>query len=97
MTDFPQRSLALCVSLFIAGLAQAAPVAINLPAQPLADSLQTLAQAGGLQVVYEPAAVVGKTAPRLAGQMEPSVALQRLLAGSGGQCGQRDCADGGDG
>lgn len=83
MTNFPRRSLALCVSLFIASLAQAAPVAINLPAQPLADSLQKLGQAGGLQVVYEPGAVVGKTAPAVSGQMDSAVALQRLLAGSG--------------
>lgn len=83
MTNFPRRSLALCVSLFIASLAQAAPVAINLPAQPLADSLQKLGEAGGLQVVYEPGAVVGKTAPAVSGQMDSAVALQRLLAGSG--------------
>lgn len=83
MTNFPRRSLALCVSLFIASLAQAAPVAINLPAQPLADSLQKLGEAGGLQVVYEPGAVVGKTAPAVSGQMDSTVALQRLLAGTG--------------
>lgn len=83
MKHFPLRSVALSVSLFIAGLAQAAPVALNLPAQPLADALQKLGQASGLQVVYEPAAIAGKTAPSVSGQMEPSVALQRLLAGSG--------------
>ena len=83
MKHFPLRSVALSVSMFIAGLANAAPVALNLPAQPLADALQKLGQASGLQVVYEPAAIAGKTAPSVSGQMEPNVALQRLLAGSG--------------
>ena len=83
MKHFALRSVALSVSLFVAGLANAAPVALNLPAQPLADALQKLGQASGLQVVYEPAAIAGKTAPSVTGQMEPSVALQRLLAGSG--------------
>lgn len=83
MKHFALRSVALSVSLFVASLANAAPVALNLPAQPLADALQKLGQASGLQVVYEPAAIAGKTAPSVTGQMEPSVALQRLLAGSG--------------
>jgi outer membrane receptor for ferric coprogen and ferric-rhodotorulic acid len=83
MKHFALRSVALSVSLFVAGLANAAPVALNLPAQPLADALQKLGQASGLQVVYEPAAIAGKTSPSVTGQMEPSVALQRLLAGSG--------------
>jgi len=83
MQLFSLRFIALSVSLGVATLAQAAPVALSQPAQPLADALQSFARASGLQVNYDPAALVGKRAPALAGRMEPDVALQRLLAGSG--------------
>lgn len=83
MQLFSLRLIALSVSLGVATLAQAAPVALSQPAQPLADALQSFARASGLQVNYDPAALVGKRAPALAGRMEPDVALQRLLAGTG--------------
>ncbi|WP_158895497.1 MULTISPECIES: TonB-dependent siderophore receptor [unclassified Pseudomonas] len=83
MQLFSLRLIALSVSLGVATLAQAAPVALSQPAQPLADALQSFARASGFQVNYDPAALVGKRAPALAGRMEPDVALQRLLAGSG--------------
>ena len=83
MQLFSLRLIALSVSLGVATLAQAAPVALSQPAQPLADALQSFARASGLQVNYDPAALVGKRAPALAGRMEPDVALQRLLVGSG--------------
>lgn len=83
MQLFSLRLIALSVSLGVATLAQAAPVALSQPAQSLADALQSFARASGLQVNYDPAALVGKRAPALAGRMEPDVALQRLLAGSG--------------
>lgn len=83
MQLFSLRLIALSVSLGVATLAQAAPVALSQPAQPLAEALQSFARASGLQVNYDPAALVGKRAPALAGRMEPDVALQRLLAGSG--------------
>ncbi|MFF7708157.1 TonB-dependent siderophore receptor [Pseudomonas sp. NPDC007930] len=83
MKTFPLRSLALSISLLSAGLAHAAPVSLHLPAQPLGQALQALGQAAGLRVVFPQAAVAGKTAPALNGQMEPAAALQQLLAGSG--------------
>jgi len=83
MQLFSLRLLALSVSLGVATLAQAAPVALSQPAQPLADALQSFARASGLQVNYDATALVGKRAPALSGRMEPDVALQRLLAGSG--------------
>ncbi|WP_145005027.1 TonB-dependent siderophore receptor [Pseudomonas oryzihabitans] len=83
MQSFSLRLLALSVSLGVAALAQAAPVSLAQPAQPLATALQSFAQASGLQVNYDPATLVGKRAPALAGRLEPEVALQRLLAGSG--------------
>jgi outer membrane receptor for ferric coprogen and ferric-rhodotorulic acid len=83
MQLFSLRLLALSVSLGVASLAQAAPVALSQPAQPLADALQSFARASGLQVNYDATALVGKRAPALSGRMEPDVALQRLLASSG--------------
>lgn len=83
MQLFSLRLIALSVSLGVTTLAQAAPVALSQPAQPLADALQSFARASGFQVNYDPAALVGKRAPALAGRMEPDVALQRLLAGTG--------------
>lgn len=83
MKHLPVRSLALTISLLAAGVAHAAPVDLNLAPQPLGSALQQLGQASGLKVVYSQAAVAGKAAPALQGQMEPATALQRLLAGSG--------------
>ncbi len=83
MQHFTLRALALSVSLGVTALAQAAPLSLSQPAQPLATALQSFARASGLQVNYDPATLVGKRAPALAGRLEPEVALQRLLAGSG--------------
>ncbi|MBD1552516.1 TonB-dependent siderophore receptor [Pseudomonas typographi] len=83
MKQLPVRSLALTISLFSVGLVHAAPVDLNLPAQPLGDALHALGQASGLEVVYSQAAVAGKVAPAISGPMEPAAALQRLLAGNG--------------
>ncbi|KTT40955.1 ligand-gated channel [Pseudomonas oryzihabitans] len=83
MQLFSLRLLALSVSLSVAALAQAAPVSLAQSAQPLADALQSFARASGLEVNYDPATLAGKRAPALAGRLEPDVALQRLLAGSG--------------
>jgi outer membrane receptor for ferric coprogen and ferric-rhodotorulic acid len=61
----------------------AAPVDINLPAQPLATSLTQLGQTSGLRIDFDAPSVAGKTAPALRGNLEPAQALERLLAGSG--------------
>lgn len=63
--------------------AQAAPIALDLPAQPLAASLEQLQGASGLRIRFDRAAVADRRAPALRGTLEPSEALQRLLAGSG--------------
>ncbi|KUM44290.1 TonB-dependent siderophore receptor [Pseudomonas sp. EpS/L25] len=83
MQHFTLRALALSVSLGVMASAQAASVMLSQPAQPLADALQSFARASGLKVNYDPAALVGKRAPALSGWLEPELALQRLLAGSG--------------
>jgi outer membrane receptor for ferric coprogen and ferric-rhodotorulic acid len=61
----------------------AAPVRVDLPAQPLSTSLTQLGQLSGMQVIFDTQSVSGKQAPTVRGDLEPAQALQRLLAGSG--------------
>ncbi len=61
----------------------AAPVALEIKAQPLAGALNSLASQSGLQVIYNGELVEGLRAPAIAGEMEPEQALQQLLSGSG--------------
>jgi outer membrane receptor for ferric coprogen and ferric-rhodotorulic acid len=83
MNVFPLRPLVVTISLLSTGLVFAAPISIDLAAQPLSSALQQLGQVSGLKVSYSSTAVAGKTAPAVRGQMEPAVALQEVLAGSG--------------
>ena len=62
--------------------AQAASLDLNLPAQPLAASLTSLAQAGQLQILFDEAQLRGLSAPAVDGRYEPEAALQLLLQGS---------------
>ncbi|MGS1109824.1 TonB-dependent siderophore receptor [Achromobacter anxifer] len=59
--------------------AQAAPVAIDMPAQSLDQALRTLAQTHGLQIFYAPQTVAGMQAPAVSGTMTPQQALSALL------------------
>lgn len=59
--------------------AQAAPVAINMPAQSLDQALRSLAQAHGLQIFYAPQTVAGMQAQAVSGTMTPQQALSALL------------------
>ncbi len=61
----------------------AAPIALNIPAQPLAQALNELARQANLQMTFPAALVAGKQAPAVAGQMTARQALERMLAGSG--------------
>ena len=63
--------------------ASAEPISVDLPTQPLADSLTQLAKKAGVSVVFDSALVTGKTAPALNGAWEPDEAFRRLLRGSG--------------
>ncbi len=66
------------------GVAQdSPPVAIDLPAQPLGQSLVELAEQAGVTIVAPDALVSGKAAPPVSGTLSPEDALRRLLAGSG--------------
>jgi outer-membrane receptor for ferric coprogen and ferric-rhodotorulic acid len=80
--------LAIAISLSLGALPALAqqtttPYALNLPEQPLRDSLLALGKATHVNIVFDPAVVAGRRAPVLRGQYAPGEALERLLAGSG--------------
>jgi len=78
------RLIALaCAATLAAALAQAAPVDIDLPAQPLPEAIKALARATGASIAADSALLAGKTAPAVRGRLEAGEALARLLAGSG--------------
>ena len=63
--------------------APAAPRAIDLPAQPLEQTLTTLAQQAGRRLLVAPDLVAGKMAPAVQGSLTVDEALRQVLAGSG--------------
>lgn len=77
-------SLLLLGASTLPGMAQdRQAVPIDLPAQPLGQSLVDLAEQTGITIVAEEALVAGKTAPPLSATLAPEEAVRRLLAGSG--------------
>ncbi|MEG1769053.1 MAG: STN domain-containing protein, partial [Comamonas sp.] len=71
----------LCASAWAA--AWAAPLAIDLPAQPLGDALKSLARSAGVTIAADGALLAGRQAPAVRGQLELSDGLRQLLRGSG--------------
>lgn len=70
------------------GDADAAPASntkalFAIPSLTLADALDRFGEQSGLQIVYEPGDLDGRTAPQITGEMSAAHALTRLLAGSG--------------
>jgi iron complex outermembrane receptor protein len=72
----------LCASIASA-VADEAAQSYDIPAQPLHNALQKLADQAGVTVFFSENQVAGKNSPALKGRYNPSVALQKLLAGSG--------------
>ncbi|QKH36841.1 TonB-dependent receptor [Achromobacter pestifer] len=82
MRGLATTALAALLMTAAAGVrAQAAPVAIDMPAQSLDQALRTLAQTHGLQIFYAPQTVAGIQAPAVSGTMTPQQALSELLKG----------------
>ena len=80
------HSLSVAVALAsLAGstLAQAQTLPFNLPAGPLASTLNAIASQSGHIISLEPALVQGKQAPAVVGRMSPEQAMQTALTGSG--------------
>jgi len=82
LRPFPP-SLTGLVVLGLSAAAVAAPVQLDLPAQPLSKSLTQLSQASGLQISADDSLIASKQAPAVRGSLEPAQALSRLLLGSG--------------
>ncbi len=79
----PIRPIAAAMLSLVAAWAQAAPLVIDLPAQPLITSIQQLSRQSGLSIGGNAALLEGKTAPAVHGTLEPADALRKLLQGSG--------------
>ncbi|WP_137389560.1 TonB-dependent receptor [Rhodoligotrophos defluvii] len=60
-----------------------APMAFNIPAQPLASALSAFGRQSGLQVTLAAATTRGITSRAVVGTMTPRQALARLLQGTG--------------
>ena len=78
----------LCVAVTLATLAsptlaQAQSLTFNLPAGPLASTLNAIASQSGQIVSLEPSLVQGKQAPAVIGQMLAEQAMHMALTGSG--------------
>lgn len=59
------------------------PVNVDIPAQPLANSLHDLGKATGMNISFPNDVVSGKTAPEVRGRMTRKEALHRVLGESG--------------
>src|SRR6185312_246806 len=63
--------------------AQAVPVAVDLPPQPLASALREFARQTGIQVAIPAELTDGKTSVAVKGKFEAADVLNKLLQGSG--------------
>ncbi|MDZ7855838.1 TonB-dependent receptor [Sphaerotilus sp.] len=76
--------MAIAAALLLAtSAALAAPVAFDVPAQPLDRALALFARQAGLQLALPPALAAGLSSARVSGTREPAEALEELLRGSG--------------
>ena len=79
-------ALAAMLALGTASLAQAQAlptVRLAIAVQPLGQALNELARQAGVQLLFAPELVAGKTAPAIGGVYSLQEGLERLLAGSG--------------
>ncbi len=79
-------ALAACLLVecgIAAGAEPAALITLDIRSQPMGDALNEFARQSGLQIVVEPRAAAGITAPPLSGSFTAGQALERLLAHSG--------------
>ncbi|MGY1920737.1 TonB-dependent siderophore receptor [Pseudomonas tolaasii] len=75
---------ALLALLLLSGTqAQATPVALDIPAQPLATALQQLGKQANLEILYSPDSIRGLKSGAVSGSLEPGQALGTMLLGSG--------------
>lgn len=79
---FARRPVAALLLSLCTG-AWAAPLPVDLPAQPLSESILQLVRLSGQSIIVDSALIEGKQAAAVKGTMEPLEVLNRLLAGSG--------------
>ncbi|MDR6213312.1 TonB-dependent siderophore receptor [Paracidovorax wautersii] len=77
------RQAAAAATLGLAALAHAQSVTVDLPAQPLAQSLNALARQSGVQIVFITEVTQGLQAPAVRGTLDVREALDRLVARTG--------------
>ncbi len=88
---WPLRGLALVGLVLLCLMGAAAPgysqdrppVAVDIPAQPLGQSIADLTEQASVTIVAPDQLVADKSAPAVSGRLTPEEALRRLLAGSG--------------
>lgn len=81
----PARSIvaAALLGLFAAhAIAQSPAIALDIPAEPLGQSLTALARAANVQVIFSTAVTEGHVAPAIRGTLTVEEALQRALSGA---------------
>ena len=73
-----------CAAICFSGLSAVAQTtnAVDLPAQPLAKSLQDVARQTGANVLFAPGAVAGVQAPAITGAASPAAAVSKLIDGT---------------
>ena len=77
------RPYGVAAGLLLACIAQAAPLAFDLPVQALAQTLKQIAAQDGLTLIVDSKLVAGKSAPAVKGSFETADALRHALSGSG--------------
>lgn len=75
--------LALLVAAIYSGGVLAQAKALDIPAQPLAGALTSLASQSGIQLLFNADELKGARAPAVQGSLSPDEALRQLLGGSG--------------
>ncbi|VVO38961.1 TonB-dependent siderophore receptor [Pseudomonas fluorescens] len=76
-------SVLLTATLLGSSMANAAPVKVSIPVQPLSSALTELGMQTNLQILYSPDQVAGIRSRAVSGSLEPSQALSELLKGTG--------------
>lgn len=82
-TRLAGSGLGLALTLAAAPYVQAQEWTLNIPAQPLAQALQTLGQQTSLQIVYSPESLQGLRSSALNGRYQDDDSLKAMLSGTG--------------
>ena len=77
------HSLAMALSLPLAGYVQAQEIEFDIPPQALGSALQEFGRQADIQVLYRPEEVRNKRSSAIKGKLEPNQAITELLRGTG--------------